>query len=265
MKGECFTMKKISTKVMTGVMSLALLATMTTGVFAAPLTGANLAGTEGVLDTSAGTLDGSKYNEIENTNGQGGDASSVVILDADATTFKVTVPIALHVSQDTDGQKTYADAMTAENATGAAKIINECPLGQVQIKKVEIVPHSDYEIKGWSEDYANMKVNSKVFGFKINGAEAQAGGSVGATSTVVNDNSGVSDTITTTVKNGKDGKTDLTRVYADYNITPSGDSAFPIITNGSVLPIDYEAKLPAYSQAVDNVNVGGVVFTVDFN
>ena len=29
--------------------------------------------------------------------------------------------------------------------------------------------------------------------------------------------------------------------------------------------IDYEAKLPAYSNAVTDTNVGAVVFTVDFN
>ena len=173
-------------------------------------------------------------------------------------TFKVTVPIALHVHQDTEGVKTYADAMNAENATGTAKIINECSMGQVKITDVKVVAAEGYTISAWDADYNNMKVNSKTFGFKINGVETQTNG------TVVTSNA-VTDTITTTVKNNEDSKTDLTRVYGDYNITPSGDSAFPVIAHASVLPIDYEAKLPAYSDAVTDTNVGAVVFTVDFN
>lgn len=240
-------------KVMTGVLAVAMMMGMTTGVFASELTAGDIAD----ADTTDGT-----YNVYEPTAGAAvtaGKASSVVVVDAEATTFKVTVPIALHVHQDTEGVKTYADAMNAENATGTAKIINECSMGQVKITDVKVVAAEGYTISDWDADYNNMKVNSKTFGFKINGLEAQTNDG-----TVVTSNE-VTDTITTTVKNGKDGKTDLTRVYGDYNITPSGDSAFPVIAHASVLPIDYEAKLPAYSNAVTDTNVGAVVFTVDFN
>lgn len=245
-------MKSVSMKVMTGVLAVAMMMGMTTGVFASELTAGDIA----EADTTDGT-----YNVYEPTAGEAvtaGKASSVVVVDAEATTFKVTVPIALHVHQDTEGVKTYADAMNAENATGAAKIINECSMGQVKITDVKVVAAEGYTISAWDDDYNNKKVNSKTFGFKINGLEAQTNG------TVVTSNA-VTDTITTTVKNGEDGKTDLTRVYGDYNITPSGDSAFPVIAHASVLPIDYEAKLPAYSNAVTDTNVGAVVFTVDFN
>ena len=73
------------------------------------------------------------------------------------------------------------------------------------------------------------------------------------------------DTIKSELVDEADGKTDLERVYADYTFTRSGDSAFPVIANKSVMPITYRAMLPAYSQAVTNANVGGVVFTIDFN
>ena len=247
-------MKSVSMKVMTGVLAVAMMMGMTTGVFASELTAGDIAD----ADTTDGT-----YNVYEPTAGDpvsAGKASSVVVVDADATTFKVTVPIALHVHQDTEGVKTYADAMAAapEKAAGTAKIINECSMGQVKITDVKVVAAEGYTISAWDDDYNNKKVNSKTFGFKINGLEAQTNG------TVVTSNA-VTDTITTTVKNGEDGKTDLTRVYGDYNITLSGDSAFPVIAHASVLPIDYEAKLPAYSNAVTDTNVGAVVFTVDFN
>lgn len=244
-------MKSVSMKVMTGVLAVAMMMGMTTGVFASELTAGDIAD----ADTTDGT-----YNVYEPTAGDpvtAGKASSVVVVDAEATTFKVTVPIALHVHQDTEGVKTYADAMNAENATGTAKIINECSMGQVKITDVKVVAAEGYTISAWDADYNNMKVNSKTFGFKINGVETQTNG------TVVTSNA-VTDTITTTVKNNEDSKTDLTRVYGDYNITPSGDSAFPVIAHASVLPIDYEAKLPAYSNAVTDTNVGAVVFTVDF-
>ncbi|OUN13328.1 hypothetical protein [Flavonifractor sp. An91] len=253
-------MKSVSMKVMTGVLAVAMMMGMTTGVFASELTAGDIAD---AYDDDSGSIQSGyeNYNVYEPTAGDpvtAGKASSVVVVDAEATTFKVTVPIALHVHQDTEGVKTYADAMNAENATGTAKIINECSMGQVKITDVKVVAAEGYTISAWDADYNNMKVNSKTFGFKINGVETQTNG------TVVTSNA-VTDTITTTVKNNEDSKTDLTRVYGDYNITPSGDSAFPVIAHASVLPIDYEAKLPAYSAAVTDTNVGAVVFTVDFN
>ena len=252
-------MKSVSMKVMTGVLAVAMMMGMTTGVFASELTAGDIAD---AYDDDSGSIQSGyeNYNVYEPTAGgpvSAGKASSVVVVDADATTFKVTVPIALHVHQNTKGVKTYADAMAADE-TGAAKIINECSMGQVKITDVKVVAAEGYTISAWDADYNNMKVNSKTFGFKINGVETQTNG------TVVTSNA-VTDTITTTVKNNEDSKTDLTRVYGDYNITPSGDSAFPVIAHASVLPIDYEAKLPAYSDAVTDTNVGAVVFTVDFN
>lgn len=250
-------MKSVSMKVMTGVLAVAMMMGMTTGVFASELTAGDIAD----ADTTDGT-----YNVYEPTAGEAvtaGKASSVVVVDAEATTFKVTVPIALHVHQDTEGVKTYADAMNAENATGTAKIINECSMGQVKITDVKVVAAEGYTISAWDADYNNMKVNSKTFGFKINGVETPTTGIVVASNAV-------NDTITTTVKNGADSKTDLTRVYGDYTYnysagTADDASAFPVIAHASVLPIDYEAKLPAYSDAVTDTNVGAVVFTVDFN
>lgn len=249
-------MKKISMNVMTGILSVAMMASMAVPTFAAELTSAEIAG----ADTVNGTynvyegIDADSDGEID-----AGKASSVVVIDAEATTFKVTVPIALHVAQDANGDKTYADDM-ADGTTGAAKIINECALGQVKIADVKVVAADGYAITAMDDDYANMKVNSKVFGFQINGLNVNTDGSLEGF-VVATD----ADTISSVVKNDADGKTDLTRVWADYTFTTNGDKAFPIIANKSVMPITYRAKLPAYSQAVSDANVGGVVFTIDFN
>lgn len=249
-------MKKISMNVMTGILSVAMMASMAVPTFAAELTSAEIAG----ADTVSGT-----YNVYEGTDADSdgeidaGKASSVVVIDAEATTFKVTVPIALHVAQDANGDKTYADDM-ASGTTGAAKIINECALGQVKIADVKVVAADGYAITAMDADYANMKVNSKVFGFQINGLNVLTDGSLEGF-VVATD----ADTISSALVNEGDGKTDLTRVYADYTFNTTGDKAFPIIANKSVMPITYRAQLPAYSQAVSNANVGGVVFTIDFN
>lgn len=248
---------KMNAKLMSGLMTVAMVGSMATPVFATELTPADIAGA---------LIDGSgNYHVYELTDADEiveGKASSVVVLDAEATNFKVTVPIALHVRQDAEGNKTYADDM-AEGTTGAAKIINECALGQVKINDVKIVEVEGYTISAWGADYANMKVNSKTFGFKLNGLIANTDGTLA-------DFAVAEDTIASKLVNAEDGKTEMERVFADYTFTYSaGDkdaaSAFPVINNGCVLPITYEAKLPAYSQAVVNTNIGGVVFTVDFN
>ena len=239
-------------KIMTGVLAVAMMMGMTTGVFASGLTAADI--------ESANIVSGT-HNVYEPTPGEpvvAGDASAVIVVDIEPTILKAVVPIALYVSQNENGEITCKDAMTAENATGTAKIINESAKGPIIATNVKVIAATNYELTDWNADYDSMLVNSKKFGFKINGLEAQTNG------TVVTSNA-VTDTITTTVKNGEDGKTDLTRVYGDYNITRSGASAFPVIAHASVLPIDYEAKLPAYSDAVTDTNVGAVVFTVDFN
>ena len=245
-------MKSVSMKIMTGVLAVAMMMGMTTGVFASGLTAADI--------ESANIVSGT-HNVYEPTPGEpvvAGDASAVIVVDIEPTILKAVVPIALYVSQNENGEITCKDAMTAENATGTAKIINESAKGPIIATNVKVIAATNYELTDWNADYDSMLVNSKKFGFKINGLEAQTNG------TVVTSNA-VTDTITTTVKNGEDGKTDLTRVYGDYNITRSGASAFPVIAHASVLPIDYEAKLPAYSAAVTDTNVGAVVFTVDFN
>lgn len=254
-------MKKVSVNVMTGLLTVAMMASMAVPTFAAELTSAEIAG----ADTVNGT-----YNVYEGTDADSdgeidaGKASSVVIVDAEATTFKVTVPIALHVAQDANGDKTYADDFYASDE-GMAKIINECALGQVRITDVKVVPAAGYTVTDFEADYANMKVNSKNFGFKINGLVAAADTGVVLTANATEET--VTTKLADTYANDDNG---LEALEADFEsiVYSAGDKdseAFPVITNSSILPIFYEAKLPAYSQAVTNANVGGVVFTIDFN
>ena len=109
-----------------------------------------------------------------------------------------------------------------------------------------------------ADEFENKKVNTKEFGFKLNGLEVKTDGKLDgfvaeATETI--------DTVKT-----NDAVEDIDAEFADYTITRSNDNtvAFPVIRNGSVLPIYYEAKLPATSRAINNLVVGGVVFTLNF-
>lgn len=249
-------------KVFSLLTAIAMIASLGTSVFATELTGEMLAD-DAKLDVVAGTYDGVAYNEVEGTIDSGAQvASSVVVVDAEATHLKVWVPLTLHVAQDVYGEKTYADAM-GEGLNGTAKIINESNLGQARIDEVYVVPKEGHTISAFDADYANMKSNTKTFGFKINGVEVQEDGSVISDSVTEN-------VITSTVKDTEDGKTDVERVYSDYNFNLSEvdeleGAQFPVIANGSVLPLDYEAKLPAFSSAISDVVYGGVVFTISFN
>lgn len=257
-------------KILSAAMALAMVASMSTSAMALELDAAKLADTT-KLDVDAGTYDGASYNTADADGEKASTAIVVEVTEENITTFKVTVPIKLHVTQKADGTRLYENSMKdgATEAEATAKIINECSLGQVKVSDVKVVPSTGYEIKAFDADtFANAKVNSKIFGMKLNGVEVQTDG------TVVSANA-PEVSIHSTLVNKTDGKTDLTRVYGDYtfgykdadrqDITPASTPAFPAIDNKCVLPINYEVLLPAFNAAVDNVVYGGVVFTVAFN
>ena len=248
-------------KIISGAMAVAMVASLSVNCFAIGLTTENLESAE--LDTAAGTLAGAAYNEYKVEGGDAvdvvaGDASSVVEINAESSFFMVSTPILLRVNMAADATMTYPDSMEDGN-DGAAKIINLCPNGMVAIENVKIVEANDYAIADWADEFENKKVNTKEFGFKLNGLEVETDGTLEgfvaeATETI--------DTVKT-----NDAVEDIDAEFADYTITRSNDNtvAFPVIRNGSVLPIYYEAKLPATSSPINNLVVGGVVFTLDFN
>lgn len=247
-------------KIISGAMAVAMVASLSVNCFAIGLTTENLESAE--LDTAAGTLAGAAYNEYKVEGGDAvdvvaGDASSVVEINAESSFFMVSTPILLRVNMAADATMTYPDSMEDGN-DGAAKIINLCPNGMVAIENVKIVEANDYAIADWADEFENKKVNTKEFGFKLNGLEVKTDGTLDgfvaeATETI--------DTVKT-----NDAVEDIDAEFADYTITRSNDNtvAFPVIRNASVLPIYYEAKLPATSSPINNLVVGGVVFTLNF-
>ncbi|WP_324823592.1 hypothetical protein [Sinanaerobacter sp. ZZT-01] len=248
---------KINKKIISSVLALMMMFSLgMTSVSAMELTQENLADTEN-LDTTAGTYNGEAYNEysVDGSSGSiaAGSASSVIVLNAEATNFDVTIPIALRVNAYADGSITTPDSMSS-TSKGLAKIINNCVLGQVEVVSAKI------NLNGWTAtafdaDYANMKVNSKNIGFKINGLEMATDGTILANNTATDTISSIFDI---------DANTAGVEEFEDYSFTRSGSSPFPIIANGSVLPIEYSAKIPGLDADLINVVPGSIVITVDF-
>lgn len=248
---------KINKKILSSVLVMVMIFSLgMTSVSAMELTPEKLEDTDN-LDTVAGTYNGEAYNRYTVDGSLGsvtaGDASSVVVLDAEGTNFDVIIPISIRINMDAEGNITTPDSMDS-TSKGLAMIKNNCPLGQVVVADVKV------NLNGWTAtdfdaDYANMKVNSKNIGFKINGLEMATDGTILTSNTVT-------DTISSTFD--IDANTAGVEEFEDYNFTRNGSSAFPIIANGSVLPIEYSAKLPAMDSALVNVVPGSIVITVDF-
>lgn len=92
-----------------------------------------------------------------------------IIVDAEITNFKVTVPIKVHASMKKDG---------SVDTTGTYKVENKCALGPVLISAVKVETASDWKVAAYDADFANMKASSKVIGIAINGAEVGADGEI---------------------------------------------------------------------------------------
>lgn len=141
-----------------------------------------------------------------------------VVLQAEATTFSVTVPINLPIELLADGT-----VITSENA----QIINNSPAGQVKVVDVEVQPISEWSLLNYNTtDFKNLKVNSKNFGFLINSEE-------------VDEISG--------------------------KLILNTENWTTIQSNGGILPINYNAKFSAQSLSISDLQIGNVVFTIDWD
>ncbi len=127
--------------------------------------------------------------------------------------FSVTVPVTLPLVIDENG----------EVHTGAAEIINGST-GEVVVSSVSISTKNGWKIVSYATDMAHEKVDAKLLGFKINGAQ--------------------------TTKNGNAETLDLT-------------SPWTIAENGR-LPISYDAVVSAVSKAVTEQEVLSVVFVLEW-
>lgn len=118
-----------------------------------------------------------------------------------------------------------ADGTITVAQSGIASVKNLCPLGQIKVVGLDLVEVNGWTLEDFGADYLNMKVNSLKYGFQIN-----------------------TENVDPTTK---------TVALAEEN--------WGVIANGGSLPIEYDAKLPGFSQAVSTTKIGGVIFTLDFD
>ena len=94
--------------------------------------------------------------------------SSIVTLTSEPAAFSVTVPYAIPVYVAADGEVTVGD-VTIRNNGGAP----------IQLDAVSVTPRSPWVLDAWT-DYASAPADTKRFCFQINGAAAEADGSMDA-------------------------------------------------------------------------------------
>lgn len=104
-----------------------------------------------------------------------GAASVPVTVAREAATFSVTVPSALPIAVDANGNVTTATDATIINNSGAP----------VAVTKVELASLSDWTLAAYSRDILNLPVDAKQFGLQMNIGDK----------TVATSNSGASDVL----------------------------------------------------------------------
>lgn len=123
-------------------------------------------------DGSGGGSDGGSTGEDGDTSTDSGtpkDESTYIIVDAEPTMFKVTVPIKIDVSMDTEGHI----------STGSGyEVRNECAMGPVVITNIKVNTATGWSISDFNADYENMAASSRVIGLQINDVNVGTDGSV---------------------------------------------------------------------------------------
>ena len=105
--------------------------------------------------------------EIENINyitQSGGSEQSIVTLDYDTANLRVTVPTVLPVSVDSDNNVTVADNAQISNLSN----------GSVDVTNAEIQT-DEWSVVGFDTDFTKVPVDTKQYGFKLNGDDVSDG------------------------------------------------------------------------------------------
>lgn len=103
------------------------------------------------------------YNESEITK-SGNDGTSIVTLDYSTANLKVTVPTVLPVNVDSNNSVTVADNAQISNLSN----------GSVDVTNAEIQT-DEWSVVGFDTDFTKVPVDTKQYGFKLNGDDVSDG------------------------------------------------------------------------------------------
>ncbi len=95
-------------------------------------------------------------------------AASAYAAEDDEAQFCVTIPAALPVAVDANGNVSVAND---------AKIINYST-GAVRLDVIRVEPQNGWQLSPWSTDYGSLSVDSKRFSMRLNGVDVPENGEV---------------------------------------------------------------------------------------
>lgn len=165
--------------------------------------------------------------------------STDIVVTSDPIQLKVTLPIRLTVHLEETGEVITSEEYYIQNLSAA---------GGIEVVDIQLKTKNSWVLEDFTyEEYKNLPVNSKIYGFQIfsDNADPETG-SIPLNSpewTVIPSAGMVAE---------DDGLGNIT--YRD-NVESMINRLY----------LRYDAKLGAQSQAVPETAIGGIIFTVDFD
>ncbi len=96
--------------------------------------------------------------------------NTAIIVNQQATNFKVTVPFVVNISMNAEAEITVSEGLSVKN---------ESAWGPILIKQINVITRQDWAIGDFENaDFVNMLVDSRVLGLSINDSPVKTDGSV---------------------------------------------------------------------------------------
>ena len=120
----------------------------------------------------------SNDNPLQIIKSSGDSRTSKILLTMETSNLRVTVPTVLPVSVDSDNNVTVADNAQISNLSN----------GQVDVTNAEIQT-DEWSVVGFNTDFTKVPVNTKQYGFKLNGDDVSDGINASVFNTINGDDS----------------------------------------------------------------------------
>lgn len=160
----------------------------------------------------------------------GGNSGNIPVnVEAEAPTFRVTMPASFNIHVDANGNVNMAETYAITNQSN----------GAVDVKDMTASAAGEYKLVDFTDhQFSGDKVNARNLGLSINGYETNDGGGID-----FDDNS-------------------MMQNAADENYMWTGVAANDQEVKNNVIDLDVDARVSAFNAAVDSETAANVVFTV---
>ena len=195
---------------------------------------------------------GTTVVQATDVNEAGQVGNSQIELQAEGVQFKATVPIKFPFNLDATGAVTVADNLYIHNMSAAP----------IEVTKALVeLGSTDWNLHDFTKDsieyYANMRVNTTGYGFNLNGTPAVA--------TVDAEGNPLLDELSNPISTSE---IDVTNT-AEGTWAIIGSAGFDAVADEAgetnILKLNYEGKFAPQSAARENLIIGTVQFTLNFD